>query len=526
MSDIQEWQQENSNRAFPFSESVLNEAGAIPLNFIVDLKFSPDRWQDFDVFVASLSYFQDSDQYGIVLKYTKDMGTAINVLIDRTSEGLSRVGKSISIKGSFPNEYSTLLLTPGPLWDPVLLHEGDGTPGIWVKANGEYSSITDSYIVSFTPGQSAIDDSVVNPGPETIRRLFIQPVDTNTTSVAPIPPASEWGREVKQRLVGGYNISITQDATDPRMIIIDSSPGSGDGYPPADTSTGILKINGAPSTGRSGKFHLSTEDCLMHVEAPVPNTVQLISNCLPCCSCEEYRAVSAAITRRSSKIKQMCDLLSNMIVANTALYNEAVDKINTHRLPIVQVRNFRVYPNYFKISVQNVCTIPVYAHFTLSFVYGPSDLSLVETGAVVSDPSVLAPLSPTTKDYFNATPAIPVGTHSYITSVPLSPGGYQDFTFAYSLGQMESNLASIGGLVLIGGDMAIPSIEAQQLDLRNSGLQISCQANGIYGAQKTYGCKVDTYSAKVEPGPDAISVSCDSSGFTTSPTWQIKQITP
>jgi hypothetical protein len=226
---------------------------------------------------------------------------------------------------------------------------------------------------------------------------------------------------------------------------------------------------------------------------------------LPCCGCDAYRAVSAAISRRSQILKGICDELTSMILANAQLYNNAVQKINESRNPIVRVRNFRVYQQYFKISVQNVCAVPIYAHIGLSviggsaasqdfFIPGGSDYS--EQNLIRTDFSDLAPLPSTTKDYVNQNPEIPSGLFLYYvlgvqstTSVsePIAPGSYTDLTFMYS----------------------------GSTDLRSSGLTIRVESNGIYGGQRngdewvgTYGCKKDTYSAKVVEDAPLINEVC------------------
>ena len=508
MIDTQGWQQENSIRVFPFSETVLENQSnpAIPFDFIVDLKFTPDRWHNHDVYLSLIRYFQTADQYELTLSYISDSTVAIVVTVDRLLNSVSRVGHPISVKSS--TQYSCLTFTPGAKWDP------DSSLALWIMSAG--SLVSGAYTLSFLSSQSAIDDSVVNPGPHTIRRIFIEPVATNspTSQVPPIPPESTWGREVTQKIIGGDNISITQDLADPSMIILDSIPGAGDGGTPG-VSGELLWINDVSGSGPTSNVTLSTSDCLHHIEQPpvdgggvVANTIQILSSCLPCCSCEEYRAVSAAISRRSQKLKDLCTILSNMIQANTALYNEAVDTINNARAPIVQVRNLRVYPNYFKVSLQNVCVLPAYIHFSINITGNdptvlPSQFSIVDGDSIlyVGVPPTLPPLVGTSKDYAgsfsNQVPTV-AGVTDYCTQSPVAPGSFVDLIF-------------------------VDNTELSR-DIRTIGITVDAYSNGIYGANKNYGCKLDHYTAKVVDGQPITLNSCGKPN--TIPQWDIKQLVP
>lgn len=515
MTNTQEWQQENSIRAFPFSESILNfdENEALPRDFIVDLRFFPDRYTQENIYLYKVEFNSVNNQYNLEFRYFGEIEqTAISGVLYRTGENnQSLVGKKLVISGGASNPYSVCVFTPGKLWDPIF-SEGMQTEYFWIQEVGEEND--GIYTKLFlNPLESALDNSIINPGPKTIRRIFIDSLSQ------PIPPSSLWGKEVEQKLFAGYNIEFEKNPTN-SVITIHARGGAGEGYPEKEDDLVLRNLNTVYANS-NGEIKLNPKDCLYKIEQPaigtqvglegeqlnnVENTVQLFSDCLPCCGCDAYRVVSAAISRRSQILKGICNELTSMLLANAQLYNTAVQKINESRNPIVRVRNFRVYQQYFKISVQNVCAVPLYGHIGLSVIDGlaaSQDFFIPAGSGGYSEQNLiktnfndLPPLPPTNKDYINQDPEIPTGLFTYYVlgvesteSViqPIPPGSYTDLTFMYS------------------GD----------IDLRSSGLTIRVESNGIYGGQLvdggwqgTYGCKKDVYSAKVVEDAPLINEVC------------------
>lgn len=516
MTNTQEWQQENSIRAYPFSESILNfdENSGLPRDFIVDLKFFPDRYTQSNIYLFKVEYNENTNQYALEFRYGDDQTAIIGTVYRSGENSESIVGRPLAISGAPNNPYSVCIFTPGKLWDPVLT-EGNQTEYFWIKEVGELDDGVYTKIF-FNPRASSLDNSVINPGPKTIRRVFID------DPVQPIPPVSEWGKEVEQKLVAGYNFEFTQN-TQTGAISLNARGGKGEGYPERDKDLVLLRINRTIADSENN-VRIQPKGCLSKIERPslgiqvglegeqtenIEHTLQLFSDCLPCCGCDAYRAVSEAISRRSRLLRGICDELSSMLAANTQLYNSAVEKINEIRDPIVQVRNFRVYPKYFKVSVQNVCTVPVYAHIGLNIVAGaassqnfriPNSSEYSEMNLISNSFLELPSLAPTDKDYLNLNPEIPSGQYVYFVlgsesttalKQPIPPGKYTDLTFEYT-----------GPLT----------------DLRDSGITIKTESNGIYGGQLnssdpptwvgTYGCKLDVYSARVERDIPIVSENC------------------
>lgn len=506
MTDTQEWQQSNSQRAFPFSETSYGYSGVpneLPNDLFLDLRFFPNQWEDNKIFLSRITYYSQEDEYQLVFRYVDNLQPVFvdPVIIPRLDNGDSIVGKKVVISDDSNLIYCAF--TPGEKW-------GSGTAeNLWIMSyeigGGVFSKI-------FEASQAMIDESVVVPGAKGVRRIFVQPIKVTDL---PILPVNKWGREVKQNIKEGYNICLTLDENNDDTVLVNARGGCGDGYPPNSQDLVIRTINLVPGNAQLGEFKLETHDCLNKIEKPssiyenddhaqsitIENTIQLLNDCLPCCGCDKYRAVSAAITLRSLKLKELCDLLSSMILANTQLYNEAVKKINTSRKPIAQIRGLRVGATYFTVSVQNICAIPIYAQIGITlinalgvswnqFYLSPSDANFLRYN--IND---LPPLQETNKDYqpSNTPERIPsgvftafaVGSDSTALEVkPIMPGGFTDITF-----------------LIDPPDLAF--------DLRPRDLTLRLESNGLYGHLLTYGCSKDVYGVKYITEEPRKSLSCD-----------------
>ncbi len=528
MTNNQEWQSSNLDRFFPFSEkiSAINASFIIPTDFFLDLVFFSDNYHQNDIYISSINYSASSDEYTITINYISNNSIAISEAVPRTISGISRVGKRISIRASHGatdivgnnSNYSVCCFTPGPAWDRII-----------------NEPTTLSNIFNLNKTESPIEESICTPSANTLKRIFIEPslanVKTNTAYVKPLPNKDLWGREFYQRIVQGSNILITPSAEDKNLLTISAIPNKAPNTGLKDH--GIKFINDIGPVSEKGEFFINTKDCLKKIEKPldtstltkIENHIQILSDCLPCCGCEKYRAVSEAITRRSKKLQEICDLLSSMIIANTQLYNDAVAKINSSRTPIVRIRNLRVYEDRFKISVQNACVLPIYAQIGLSIIGGTgieaNNFGVVEDGLFYYSgvpplpPSSFPPLPATSKDYLNVLPEVAAGDYrGFVCSsnstpsniVPISPGSYADLTFYVK-----------NSLLLVPG-----------FDLRDNGLKIACESNAIYGGQYdisgtswigTYGCKKDRWCARCDIGVPVIVNSCGVKR--TRDTWNI-----
>ena len=517
MTNNQEWQSSNLSRFFPFSEKIsqVDPSITIPTDFFLDLVFFSDYYENNNAYISQIIYSSALDEYTITINYIFDNSVAISQSVPRTLNQSSRVGQRICIRASHGslditgknNNYSVCCFTPGPAWDRIINDQD-----------------TLDAISNLNKTESAIEESICTPSAKTLRRIFIDPrpanPKTNTVYTSPIPDRKNWGKEFYQKIIQGSNLSIVKDTQDENTLIISARPNKNPIK--GDQDDGIKFINDVGPVSEKGEFFLNTKDCLKKIEKPfdtieltkIDNHLQILSDCLPCCGCEKYRSISAAITRRSKKLQEICDTLSNMVLANTQLYNDAVAKINSSRTPITRIRNLRVYEDRFKVSVQNACVLPIYAQIGISIIGGtgiePNNFGIVEEdSSFYSGSPPLLPLSfpqltETSKDYLNLSPDVSGGFYrgfvcsSNSTSsniLPIAPGSYTDLTFYIK----NTSLLVTG------------------FDLRDNGLKITCESNGIYGGQYdgsgtswvgTYGCKKDKWCAKCDIGVPIITSSC------------------
>lgn len=520
MTDSQEWQQSNAQRAFPFTEQSrsVDAASALPYDFIVDLKVFPYSAEDNGMYLYSVSYDTSTSSYSLVFRYSHSEQVAISGTVTRTDGAQSRVGTKVLLENAPNDSTAYCLLTPGPKWEY-------GAPsGLWIMTDpGSVHSGT-QYTKTFPQEATTVDPNVILPGSHSMRRIFIdEPLG--------IPSVSEWGYGVTQSLKEGSSISFSVDQDDPDTIVVSAIGGAGSGYHSSANSGELLYINKVSGKGDSGAFSMGTHDCLNKIERPntiypngdlkdsisLPHTIQLLSDCTPCCGCSKYRAVSAAITRRSTRLKQLCDTLSGMIVANAALYNQAVDRINASRKPIARVRNVRVRENNFSFSVQNVCSVPLYAHVAITMTGGTGvtwdNFSIATEDRYMIHDSLaeLPPMALTPQDYNYTNPETPNGNYSKFISgsdyasraKTIPPGGYSDIIFNY-------NLASLG-------------LGAAVFDLRETHLRLKFETNGIYGSMWTYGCKKDIYEVEVVQSGTTVRKACDG-GFVNDINYRVVEV--
>lgn len=335
----QEWQTSNSKSNFPFAQS--NE---IPQDFIVDLRLFTNGTSQLSAYISSIEYDHNADEYSITFSKPSDNLEILSGSIGRLDNGSSRVGlKSVIAEGPI-----VCLFTVGSSWD-------DPSWG------GE-----DSWTRSYSNSDTRISGDLVNPGPNTLRRIFI---DGN------VPPENEWRRGGSQKLVMGYNCEI--GIARGRMPFIRSDVfdincfgGAGAGYPPDDEAQKyVSSINGVAPSG-DGNFLFIGNDCLRVTQPKtdagiIPNTIQILSDCLPCCPCSEYMKVSRAIGRRSAKVKDECDRLQSILNSSVTAFNDAVATLNEMVRPLVAVRNVRALGSSLEFSVQNISSVSVFAYVAI-----------------------------------------------------------------------------------------------------------------------------------------------------------------
>ena len=304
--EIQEWTAENSQRSYPFKQPLAGSTLGLPLDFLVDLRIFIAGNQALDVILSSVSYSSSTDTYLLAFATQKDPTvTVLSGTVTRRLGPISRIWKQSSIgSGS-----SFCLFTPGPSWDTPSFHSS----GDW--------------IISVS---AKLEDGTVLPGPETLQEIRIMGKDRPMGG----------GKFIQ--LYAGYNCQISQtqklQKDQPGInFLLEAGEGLGAGQVPSNgLPLEIRTINGV-SPDDNGNINLVPQDCLHSAVPllsglPVPNTLQLTSTCQPCCGCENYRNMSRAIARRSAKIKDLMNTLSQEYVTAVTQGNVYITQKNASNI--------------------------------------------------------------------------------------------------------------------------------------------------------------------------------------------------
>lgn len=512
----QEWLSGNQETQFPFRDACLGAAETVPTDFLLDLRLFLTGTTETEVFLQSVTYNATFDTYALTFCAIADSAVLINGGVKRLEDsGGSRVGKK-----QFIGEGTRVaLFTPGPRWeDPTW-----GGAGTWTK--------------TWSADESAVETSLVNPGPQTFRRIFI---DGET-----IPPENEWPYGGQQSLVAGYNIEfgfgrgrvpVLNLGGLADMVDLTCGPGLGEGFPPLGDPGSIDYV--ATFNGRGpdskGNINIDPQDCLRVFqpkteEGVIPHRLQLASDCAPCCPCQEYRHVSRAVGRRSAKFKDLCDELAATIKNSETVYNDAVQMINHRRKPLAVIRNVRALASHIIFSVQNMTDIPLFAYVAFTVTQSPKPLGAIATtqsniasvtqpgGTIIydvieADKVNLPPLP--FHESENAGNGFPTAAFSNEVAdillrvgsktmaqpfAPIPPGGAVEVNLYFPAIQEElEELSDADAIKLASIAGSLPSLKFRTAT--------------VYGASQAYGCAGETYACKVIPSdedPDFFYKRCD-----------------
>ena len=514
MPTTQEWLTENSNRRFPFSSNTAGSPSPIPSGFIADLRFFKSSTEEVQVYLSRVSYDPSSDRFTLYFTSQATGDLLLSGTLTRLNNGVSRHFK----KTLLASGVTICIFSPGDLWeDPSWGYTNPAIPQSW------------NFTYAFT--QSEIEPTEVFDSIFGFRRIFILKDGPEYV----IPPESVWPVNSTQKIHAGYNINIQNGDTSigglevstflEDIITMSVEPGAGEGYPPTQNPSVIDYVgtlNGVAGDSK-GNFKIELADCLRIFQpvdagnAPIPNTLILNSDCLPCCDCSDYTAVSAAISRRSAKIKDENNMLNAMVQSVSSVYNSALESIRKKKPPIIVVRNVRSIEDSITFSVQNISSVPAYAYVGIVKGTGlPSDLAvksgqsflsvLMSTSGnfcpiISANKSTLAPLAYT--KYENPSASMPpefqcaadigilvgnVSTTSGITPIP--PGGRVD-VILYSASIRSSIDAYIAAN---GGAGFVPASGFKTMTLGYTSPSISFNSIGIYGSSLSYPCMPDSFS--------------------------------
>lgn len=482
----QEWQAGNEPVAFPFVSGC-----SLPTAFLLDLRFFPTGTNILDAYVSSIQYDSTLDAYTIVFASALDNVPLLSGSLSRVpQEGGTRVGsKQVIASGS-----RVCLFTPGKDWDDPSW----GGAGSWTN--------------NFGHADTAISADLINPGPSTFKGIFI---DGN------VPDETLWGNGATQRLFAGYNVTFQPTARNPFVsddtVGLSAIGGAGEGYVPvvAPILDYVSSIAGATPDAK-GNVNLVGIDCLRVFQprtgdTPVPATMQLNSDCMPCCSCASYRKFSRSIGRRSARLKDLCAQLNAELNTSVAAYNDAVAIINANRKPLVAIRNVRALASRLTFTSQNLCSVPVFAYTQVRIVsslygLGPASVSEGHTRAIDMSTYLGNPAATVEADRASL-PALPFNVAERpLAAIPSVNFGTSEPLLLICLGQPATDGSM---LPLAPGEVVEHTIlfpdRAAAVDLSN-GVEgslaaalpeIQFQTVAVYGASHGYACSAEQYQVRV-----------------------------
>lgn len=491
----------------------------MPTDLLVDLRLFLTGSTEVDVYLKNLSYDATADVYTLTFSDTATSTTLLTGQLSRLfPSGQTRVFKKATIAAGI----KVALFTPGKLWD---------TPD-W-NGGGDWSK-------DWTPTESAIETSLVNPGPKTFRRIFIDGL--------PIPDEVDWPYGGTQRLTAGYNLQFGGDEgripsfsfANPELngvVDLVCAPGLGLGFPPLPDVGAIDYLATFNSQGpdNRGNINITPQDCLRLVRprledgTPIPHRLQFASDCAPCCPCSEYLHVSRSIGRRSAKLKDLCNDLNDTKVGNATVYNDAVAEINAKRHPLVVVRNVRALGSHIIFTVQNMTDIPLFAYVAFNVVEAPHDfgsIALTQDNVVsVNQSGVGTIYEAVENDRFNL-PRLPFQESENPSAT------FPTLNFTSEFGQIllcvgeytQSNhfsAISPGGMVEV--NLFFPTVEddleglTDPDDVKSHSIAgmapvLKFRSATVYGASLSYGCATDLYQCKIveiPTEPDPFVDRCD-----------------
>ena len=319
------YQNEGEETYGPFLAPPTGKTG-LQKGFISDLRLFLSGRREYTAYLKSVEYDSTTDSWTLVFADPTTGSVLVSGTVARTSGGNPITNGSI---GSGP---TVAVFTTGKNWaDPEW-----GGNGSWQK--------------TYEATESEVEASRELNGPKTIRRIIIDG--------QPDPFSGSYPFDSHQAIIGGYNFQISK--TDPNqgtiispivgantgknVIVLSAGYGLGDGVPPDTQSLdsipelNILTINGLSSDSSSSNFHISSSDCVKvtvpHVTDTgdiIDNEIQIESDCGPCCGCENYRNISAAIELSYSKIVSLQKTLSALYSSTYQTYQEGIQEIQALR---------------------------------------------------------------------------------------------------------------------------------------------------------------------------------------------------
>jgi hypothetical protein len=315
------YQNEGEETYGPFLAPPVGQAG-LQKGFISDLRLFLSGRREYTAYLKRVAYDLVTDSWTLVFADPANGSVLVSGTVARTSGG-----NQIK-KGSIGSGPTVAVFTTGKHWgDPKW-----GGTGSWEK----------TYVAT----ESEVEASKGLNGPKTIKRILIDG--------QPDPFSGSYPFDSHQVIIGGYNLQLSE--TDENQgtivspianlnsgkntVVLSAGYGLGAGVPPSTQSpvSDILTINGLQSESGSNNFNVSSSDC---IKATVPyvtssgdiidHEIQIESDCGPCCGCENYRNVAAAIQMSYSKIASLQSTLNSLYLSTYQTYQRGIAQIKALR---------------------------------------------------------------------------------------------------------------------------------------------------------------------------------------------------
>jgi len=300
----QERLQESQVSGFPFQDG-----SGVPLGFLVNLRLFLSGRKEVEIYLQSVSYNNSQDFEGYHLVFA-EKNTGMVVMSGNVSRRDARGGSRIYKQSTLSQGPRVALLVAGPLWD-------DPTWGATKDPAG--------WTATWNAGQADIEPSLAVLGPQTLRGIFVD------LSEPPIPALEDIPFGLSLKLVAGYNVEFSSQGS------LKAGLGLGLGNPlSVDSGDAPLKTLNGAGPDNSGNIVLESSGCLrINIpttnDAPVPASLMVTSDGLPCCDCASYRKVAAAITRIVTRSNDLVSQANLILQDSATAYQKARVAINTIR---------------------------------------------------------------------------------------------------------------------------------------------------------------------------------------------------
>jgi hypothetical protein len=352
-----------------------------PSEFFLDLTLSVGGDTHFGdtASITGIQYASLTDEWTITIE--SDAISDSFVAVRRPDPEKSSEGAPRKAFGSFS---SVLSFAPGRAWDDLSITGADS-----------------GSLIEFSPDKARIHPQRIIPNPDTFDGFRIVGRHYGTDGIETFSAESVVPNLAERHSIkAGYNIGF--DDSSPGQINIRALPGDGEGLVPCEEDCApVLRFLSGATPNNVGNVEIQMHDCLrvnMGDAGGGNQFLQLASDCLPCCDCHDYNAVSLAISRQSAKLFDINEELIKATDTVQANYDLAIQAINAQSPGLIIIHSVLVYPTRVYFYVQNISSVPAYALLSIEAAEG------VNVELIIPSPGVMEGLQLTNPPLTGLTP--------------------------------------------------------------------------------------------------------------------------